>query len=161
MHRYKQYRVLRPHRQFPQLSGREDLILKLVTEKYQEIVDRHQHRVVDGRAETHLQVMRQDSAATVATCAPVTWSITASRFPGFNPGQRVNLLQVAALLLATYRTLLPWLRDDKVNLTPPAPRVHDLRLHMVMPAHNRQHFTGCRSWCRCSKSTWVGRPVLV
>lgn len=46
------------HRQFPQLTGREDLILKLVTEKYQEIVDRHQHRVVDGRAETHLQVLR-------------------------------------------------------------------------------------------------------
>jgi hypothetical protein len=25
-------------------------------------------------------------------------------------------LQVAALLLATYRTLLPWLRDDQVEL---------------------------------------------
>ena len=56
-------------RQFPQLTGREDLILKLVTEKYQEVVDRHQHRVVDGRAETHLQVLRQDSAAAIMTCA--------------------------------------------------------------------------------------------
>jgi hypothetical protein len=54
--------MFRPHRQFPQLSGREDLILKLVTEKYQEIVDHHQHRVVDGRAETHLQVLQQDGA---------------------------------------------------------------------------------------------------
>ena len=58
LHRCRQYCMFRPHRQFSQLSGREDLILKLVTEKYQEIVDRHQHRVVDGRAETHLQVLR-------------------------------------------------------------------------------------------------------
>ena len=50
---------MRACRQFPQLSGREDLILKLVTEKYQEVVDRHQHRVVDGRAETHLQVLQR------------------------------------------------------------------------------------------------------
>jgi hypothetical protein len=69
-----------PRRQFPQLSGREDLILKLVTEKYHEIVDRHQHRVVDGRAETHLQVLRQDSAAAEVTCAHDVFQMQHSSF---------------------------------------------------------------------------------
>ncbi len=45
-------------RQFPQLSGREELVTRLISEKYQELVDEHKNRVVDGRAETHLQVIR-------------------------------------------------------------------------------------------------------
>mmetsp|Transcript_5645 Transcript_5645/g.16130 ORF Transcript_5645/g.16130 Transcript_5645/m.16130 type:complete len:368 (+) Transcript_5645:272-1375(+) len=62
-------------RQLPQLVGNEALVMRLVEEKYQDILGRNQGRAVDGQSKTHLQV--------------------------------------ASLLLATYKTLSPWIRNDE------------------------------------------------
>lgn len=43
-------------RQLPQLMGHEALVMRLVEEKYQDILGRNQGRGVDGQSTTHLQV---------------------------------------------------------------------------------------------------------
>ena len=43
-------------RQYPQLLEREELVSRLVLERYRELMARHRGRALDGRGETHLQV---------------------------------------------------------------------------------------------------------
>ena len=44
------------HSKYPFLEGREDMLRGLIEQRYDQLWERHKHRLSDGRSETHLQV---------------------------------------------------------------------------------------------------------
>lgn len=91
-------------RKYPALQGQETHLQTLIEQSYQQYYARHADKVSDERSQTHLQV--RCWIWQPAFAALLLLSI-----------QHAGGMQVACLTLATYKTLLPWIKNHQVQST--------------------------------------------
>lgn len=89
----------------PSLADKQEAILPALRREVQALTERHAGRRTDSRSETHIQVsLRPEGWARVATDLCHV-SIAA-------PKRCLAHLQVASLVLATHKVLLPYVRNE-------------------------------------------------